>query len=68
VLPSRRNFADGSELNGASIDNQVAFGIGCASYVHFRSAGYHRGITSGIHTAMLLFFGVQVAPKCKHLD
>jgi hypothetical protein len=38
------------------------------SYVRFRSAGHHRGITSGIHKAKLPFLGVPVAPKLKHLD
>ena len=41
---------------------------GCASYAHFQPAGHHRGITSGIHKANMRFLGVQVAPKCKHLD
>jgi hypothetical protein len=42
--------------------------VGCATYVQCRPAGYHRGITSGIHTALSPFLGVQVAPKLKHLD
>jgi hypothetical protein len=56
--------AGGQLLDDGAFGNYPVY----VARLHFRSAGYHRGITSGIHTAKLPFLGVQVAPKLKHLD
>jgi hypothetical protein len=46
----------------------ISTATGWANYVHFRPAGHHRGITSGIHTAQLPFLGVPIERKCKEID